>query len=147
MRLSTTRNIHEGLSHCGRDKMLSALQTRYWWPHQRATITQVLASCPMCQLQRPYTPTPEPPRHTTSTTAPGQGWSVDLAGPFPPDHQGNNYLAVAVDTHTKWVEAAPIPSKHSFNTARWFYKDIIARWGKPVFIRRDNGTEWLGDFE
>ena len=52
-----------------------------------------------------------------------------------------------MDTHTKWVEATPIPSKHTFVTARWFYKDIIARWGKPVFIRRDNGREWLGEFE
>lgn len=52
-----------------------------------------------------------------------------------------------MDTHTKWVEATPIPSKHTFVTARWFYKEIIARWGKPVFIRRDNGREWLAEFE
>ena len=48
MRLSTVCNVHEGLSHCGRDKMLDALQQRFWWPHMRATVTQVLSSCPLC---------------------------------------------------------------------------------------------------
>ena len=48
MRLSTTRNVHEGLGHCGHDKTVHALQTKYWWPHLKATVSQVLASCPMC---------------------------------------------------------------------------------------------------
>jgi len=69
-----------------------------------------------------------------------------LAGPFPRDEQGNRYLAVAVDCLTKWVEARPIPSKHAFRVADWFYQDILARWGKPDWVRTDNGAEWEGHF-
>ena len=85
----------------------------------------------------PYMPTEKPRR-------PAAGWSIDLAGPFPPD--GNCYLAVAVDCMSKWVEAAPLQSKHAFRTAEWFYSDIVARWGKPDWIRTDNGAEWAADF-
>lgn len=51
-------------------------------------------------------------------------------------------MAIAVDCFSKWVEIKPLPSKHSFRVAEWFYNDVLARWGKPKFVRSDNGTEW-----
>ena len=48
---------------------------------------------------------------------PFQGWHVDLAGPFPPDPDGNRYLCVAVDPFSKWVEATLLQTKHSGRTA------------------------------
>jgi hypothetical protein len=71
---------------------------------------------------------------------------VDLAGPFPPDQDGNRYLAVAVDVFTKWVEADPIPDKRAFTTAAWFYDAVVCRWGRPSFIRLDHGSEWEAEF-
>ena len=56
------------------------------------------------------------------------------------------YLIVAVDLFSKWTEAQAIESKHAFRTATWFYNSICARFGKPSFIRTDNGTEWGGEF-
>jgi hypothetical protein len=85
-------------------------------------------------------------RATQRPSLPGRGWSIDLAGPFPPDEDGNRFLVVAVDCLTKWIEVKPIPSKHSLRCADWFYWDILARWGKPDWIRTDNGTEWSGVF-
>ena len=77
---------------------------------------------------------------------PGRGWSVDLAGPFPKDAEGNTYLAVAVDCLSKWVEAMPLKSKHAFRTAEWFFSEVVARWSKPDWVRTDNGAEWSGSF-
>jgi transposase InsO family protein len=71
---------------------------------------------------------------------------VDLAGPFPPDEEGNRWLAVAVDVYSKWVEAFPLKSKHAFVTASWLYNEILARWGKPEFLRCDHGAEWEAEF-
>ena len=140
------RDTHAGLGHCGRDKLVDALQLNYWWPGLRSTTTEVLRSCPFCQRDKLPPPTREPPWQTNSTTAPGQGWSIDLAGPFPRDEHSNIYLAVAVDVHTKWIEAAPISSKHAFRTAEWFFKEIITCWGTPYFVRTDNSTKWSSEF-
>jgi len=88
----------------------------------------------------------EPYRATARPPLPGRGWSIDLAGPFPRDEDGNKYIAVAMDCLTKWVEVRPLKSKHAFRTAEWLYQDVFARWGKPDWIRTDNGTEWEGVF-
>ena len=74
------------------------------------------------------------------------GWSIDLLGPLPPDDQGRRYLAVAVDVFSKWVEADPITDKHAFTTASWLYDSILARWGRPLFVRLDHGLEWEAEF-
>ena len=46
--------------------------------------------------------------------APFLGWSIDAAGPFPKDADGNRFLLIAVNPFSKWVEAHPVPSLHSW---------------------------------
>ena len=77
-------------------------------------------------------------------TLPFAGWSIDAAGPFPLDEEGNRYLLVAVDPFSKWVEAVPTPSLHSWRAADFLYQRIITHWGKPRYIRTDNGSEFQG---
>ena len=74
-------------------------------------------------------------------------WSVDLAGPFPPDENGMVYAMVAVDVFSKWVEVGLLPCKRAMRTCEWFYNEVVYRWGKPAAIRLDNGAEWLGQFK
>lgn len=69
-----------------------------------------------------------------------------MAGPFPADEDGNTYAIVAVDVFSKWAEVGLLPSKHAFRTAAWFYSEIIARWGRPLAVRTDNGGEWEAEF-
>jgi Integrase zinc binding domain/Integrase core domain len=134
------------MGHPGRDKLLADLRTIWWWPRMRDTIEEVLSRCPSCQAEKIGAPPREAYRATIRPPLPGRGWSIDLAGPFPADVDGNRYLAVAVDCLTKWVEVRPLPSKHAFRCAEWLYADIFARWGKPDWIRTDNGAEWDGVF-
>jgi Integrase zinc binding domain len=82
MRVGLVRDIHTGLGHCGRDKLLDAVQASMWWPGLKQTIIEVLTTCPACQCDKLPPPTKEPPRFGNTTAAPGLGWSIDLAGPF-----------------------------------------------------------------
>ena len=63
-------------------------------------------------------------------------------GPFPEDEEGNRYLLVAVDPFSKWVEAIPTPSLLSWRAADFLYQCIVTQWGKPRFIRTNNGSEF-----
>ena len=67
---------------------------------------------------------------------------MDAAGPFPEDLDGNRYLLVAVDPFSKWVEAAAVPSLHSWRAADFLCERIVVCWGKPRYIRTDNGSEF-----
>jgi hypothetical protein len=77
---------------------------------------------------------------------PGKVWSIDLAGPFPSDADGMVYAIIAADPFSKWVEIGLLPSKRAYRTADWLNLEIISRWGKPLAIRLDNGTEWKAEF-
>jgi hypothetical protein len=144
MRTQIMKDTHESLAHCGRNKLITALQTNWWWPSQRTWVADFLRRCPVCQPEKLPPPLREPQRQTNTCEQPCRGWSVDLAGPFQADENGNVYLIVAVDTLTKWCEAGLLPSKHAFRTTEWLYESILCRWGRPVFIRTDNGSEWAG---
>ena len=39
-----------------------------------------------------------------------------------------------------------MPSLHSWRAAEFLYNDLVARWGKPHYIRTDNGAEFAGSF-
>ena len=39
-----------------------------------------------------------------------------------------------------------MPSLHSWRAAEFLY-DIVSRWGKPRFVRTDNGSDYGASFE
>ena len=74
----------------------------------RADVESCLAHCTTCQRDRPPPPAREELRWTERGGAPFLTWSLDCAGPFPPDEDGNRYLIVAVNDFSKWVEVRPV---------------------------------------
>ena len=72
-------------------------------------------------------------------------WSIDAAGLFPKDADGNRFLLVAFDPFSKWVEARPVPSLHSWRAAE-FLEDIMHQWGKLRYVRTNHGLEYKGSF-
>lgn len=147
MRTTITRQYHEVLGHAGSRRLSEVLMSNWWWRGLRTTAAAVVRTCKVCQVDRLREEGPTAtPETSYRPNGPFMGWSVDLAGPFPADGDGMRWAAVAVDVYTKWVEVALLPSKHAFVTARWFYTDVISRWGRPCFVRSDNGTEWMAEF-
>ena len=105
-----------------------------------------MRTCDACQKDKGTQFTYVPVQESWKGTGPFQGWHIDLAGPFPPDSDGNRYIWVAVDPFSKWVEAELLPTKQSWRTARAMYT-LIARWGKPHWVTTDNGQEFAGHFD
>lgn len=105
-------------------------------------VASLLKSCPTCLKDRPSPPPEEPPRAISKGRLPFQGWSIDAAGPMPADEDGNTHLLVAIDPFSKWIEALPVPSLHSWRAADFLHQQIICRWGKPLFVQTDNGAEF-----
>ena len=101
--------------------------------------------CEVLQKDRVPPPPLEDRRWINKGTAPFLGWSIDAAGLFPKDADGNRFLLIMVDPFYKWVEARPVPSLHSWRAAE-FLEDIMHRWGKPRYVRTDHGSESKGSF-
>nr|GEW86146.1 hypothetical protein [Tanacetum cinerariifolium] len=67
----------------------------------------------------------------------------DFMGPFPSSKE-NNYILVAVDNLSKWVEAKALPINDARVVVK-FLKSIFSRFGIPRAIISDRGTHFCND--
>jgi hypothetical protein len=93
----------------------------------------------------------KPPPHlhpTGKATQPFFQWCIDLITNLTPTGSGGEvHAVVAVDPMTKWVEIGAIKNKASSTVANWFHETITCRYGPPVHVRCDQGTEFKGAFK
>ena len=70
---------------------------------------------------------------------------MDFLGPIKPTAKltGNNYILVAIDYSTKWVEAVALRDNSSKSVAKFLYKNIMTRFGCPVELVNDQGGHFL----
>ena len=66
-------------------------------------------------------------------------WGIDFMGPFP-NSFGNEYILVAVDYVSKWVEAIPCKSADSKVVIKFLKKNILSYFGIPRAIISDRET-------
>jgi transposase InsO family protein len=66
---------------------------------------------------------------------------ADLVGPFKKAKGGFTYIFMAVDRFTKWIGVKPTTSITTAK-AMEFIKEIMYRFGVPINIINDNGTQF-----
>ena len=57
--------------------------------------------------------------------------AVDILGPLPESDAGNNYILVAGDYFTRWVEAYPIPNQEAITVAKKLVDEMFCRFSPP----------------
>jgi hypothetical protein len=78
----------------------------------------------------------------TQPTWPLQRWGLDLLGPLPPAQGNLKYVVVVVEYFSKWIEAKPLATITSFTVQKFFWQNIMCRFGVPKAITVDNGTQF-----
>ncbi|XP_038976654.1 uncharacterized protein LOC113463578 [Phoenix dactylifera] len=68
-------------------------------------------------------------------------WGIDFMGPFPSSFN-NQYILVAVDYVSKWVEATATQTNDSRVVMRFVKKNIFSRFGVPRAIISDEGSHF-----
>ena len=63
-------------------------------------------------------------------------------GPFPPS-QGCEYILVAVDYVSKWVEAIPCRAADSLHAKKMFKEVIVPQFGIPSLVISDGGSHFI----
>ena len=67
---------------------------------------------------------------------------MDLVGPLPTAQGNLRYAVVAVEYFTKWIEAKALSSITSNSVQRFFWQNIVCRFGVPRSMTVDNGTHF-----
>jgi hypothetical protein len=68
-------------------------------------------------------------------------WGIDFMGPFP-NSFNNQYILVAVDYVSKWVEAMASPTNDAKVVVKFLKHNILTRFGTPRTIISDGGTHF-----
>ncbi|GJZ42319.1 reverse transcriptase domain-containing protein [Tanacetum coccineum] len=67
-------------------------------------------------------------------------WGIDFMGPFPKSHKFE-YILVAIDYVSKWVEAEALPTNDARVVVN-FLKNLFSRFGIPKALISDRGTHF-----
>ena len=112
MRNKVLKKVHEGTigGHLGEEKTLQKRKERFYWPGHWQSVREWCRTCsPCCQHKTPA-PNNRAPFQGVAMGSPMQMVAVDILGPLPTTSSGNNYVLVAGEYFTKWMEAYAIPN-------------------------------------
>ena len=135
--------IHR-LSHPSCQTTLSWVSKTYVWPNIRRDILRWARECEECQTSKVGIHTKPPVIPIPVPAARFEHVHVNLVGPFPPD-RGLRYLLTIIDRTTKWPEAIPITEATSEVVLQAFLDHWISRFGIPVTVMSDRGTQFTSE--
>ena len=69
-------------------------------------------------------------------------WGIDYMGPFPPSKK-YEFILVAVDYVSKWVEALPCKHADNISSKRMFEEIIFPRFRVPRVVISDGGAHFI----
>ena len=104
--------------------------------------------CHQCQVHGDLKHMPPMPLHIMISPWPFSTWGIEIIGKIHPiASNGHEFILVAIDYFTKWVEAASYKVLNSKKTAQFFQTNIIYKYGIPHEIILDNGLHFKGETE
>lgn len=117
------------------------LQSGFYWPTLFKDAHAYVSSCDRCQRIGNISRRDEMPLNNILVCEIFDVWGMDFMGPFPSSFC-NEYILVAVDYVSKWVEAIPTRTNDAKVVLQFLKKNIFTRFGTPRAIISDGGKHF-----
>ena len=115
----------------------------YYWTTMEADCVAHVQKCHQCQVHGDLKHMPPMPLHTMTSPWPFSTWGINIIGKIhPTTSNGHQFILVAIDYFTKWVEATSYKFLNSKEVAQFIQTNIICRYGVPHEIIFDNGQHF-----
>lgn len=113
--------------HMGANKTsLKVLHRGLWWPHIFKDAWGFVKTCDRCQRTHNISKRNEIPQQPIIELKVFDVWGIDFMGPYPTSY-GNQYIFVAADYISKWVEAIASSTNDHNIVMKLFKKFIFPR--------------------
>ncbi|CAM8907713.1 unnamed protein product [Rhodiola kirilowii] len=117
------------------------LQSGFYWPTLFGDAYEFVKACDQFQRSGNISKRHEMPQQSILPVEIFDVWGIDYMGPFPSSY-GNQYILVAVDYVSKWVEAVASPTCDAKVVTKLFKKIIFPRFGVPRTVLSDGGSHF-----
>ena len=138
---------HRNAGHQGRDRTLSLLKGRFWWPRMAMALCLSLHNCGRCKQfeAKCQLPGMEP----IVCTQPMELVHIDYVGMevtvSTKEKPVVKNVLVVVDHFTRYVQAFIMNNHTAFTMARVLYNNFFSVFGFPQRLMLDQGTEFTGN--
>ena len=134
------RSLHTDLGHPGRDKTISLVKDRFYWPGMIKDIEDWIKHCHRCLLRK--TPTSDrAPLISITTYQPLELVCMDFLQ-LETSKGGYQYVLVITDHFTRYALAIPTKNTTARTTAEIFFNHFIVHYGIPKRIHSDQGANF-----
>ena len=117
------------------------LQSSFYWPTLFKDAIKYCKECLKHQSTLNISKRDEMPLQTILEAKKFYLWQIDFIGPFPPS-EGKEYILVAVDYVSKWVEAIPTRTNDHQVVNKFIVNNIFSRFGCSRAIISDGGSHF-----
>ena len=129
--------------HLGREKTLSRILQRFFWPGITRDVKQYCRSCAACQKVSKKSKKaflqPMP-----IIEEPFSRIAMDIVGPLDRSRSGNKYILVVCDYATRYPEAMPLKNIDA-ETVSEAIAEVFTRFGIPREILTDQGSNFMAE--
>lgn len=131
--------------HAGINRMLKNIKKRYYWTGLQQDIITYIKHCTICQKNKHINRKKQPMEITTTAETSFEKIYMDLVGPLEETENGSKYILTIQDELTKFMEAIPLANKEANTVAKGLVEKFILKYGMPLKIASDQGTEFIND--
>lgn len=111
----------------------------YYWTTMEVDYYNFVRRCHKCQIFSDKIHVPRTPLNVLTYPWPFSMWGMDTIDIIEPkDSNGLNFILVAIDYFTKWVEVASYANVTRQVVTRFIKKEITCNYGVPSKIITDN---------
>ncbi|WKA04943.1 hypothetical protein VitviT2T_022936 [Vitis vinifera] len=145
------REVHAGVCgpHMGGHMLArKIMRTGYFWLTMETDCYQFVQKCLECQIHGDLIHAPPSELHALTSPWPFSVWGIDIIGKVSPkSSSGHEFILVAIDYFTKWVEAASYARLTSARVASFIRSHIICRYGVPHELISDRGVHFRAEVD
>ena len=123
--------------HMGREKTITSVRRRFYWPGMSADIRRWCKQCSICAKSKPGPGIGKAPLTQFMVGAPLEVIALDIVGPLKQTANGNSFILVLGDYYTKWKEAWAIPDHTALTVADKLVTEFICRFSSVKQIHTD----------
>lgn len=136
--------LHRKVGHKGRDETYRRVHKLYFWKGLYKDVQKWVQACPECQKWDPRR-FEEPAQHTQPSALPWARWSLDIQ--YLPSQRNKRriYCVEARDDLTGYPEACLSGDRTAAKVFDFIYENILSRWGWPLLVTIDGGSEFKGE--